>query len=150
MSFDTLFNHMKASILLFQHITAQLQIYFSEGLESLLSYSVSYVFTSSFILQCCVKDKQFWLPFSPSRYKCNVEFELIHYDIRGGYHTTFHLGAYYFFIIVNDYSRSTWVCSMRFKYKILLIKCFISMVRTRLENRVRWVRTISFQEFLSL
>ena len=57
----------------------------------------------------CHLARQTKLPFQSSEISTKKIFELIHIDTWGPYKTPSHDGYKYFLIIVDDYSRSTWL-----------------------------------------
>lgn len=59
--------------------------------------------------------KQTRLPFPSSPISSQTLFELIHCDIWGPHRTKSKSGASYFFTIVDDFTRYTWIHLMSFK-----------------------------------
>lgn len=75
-------------------------------------------------------------------------FELIHVDIWGGYRTASISGSHYFWTIVDDYTRCTWVYLMHYKSETChLLKSFIQLVETQYSSKVKILRSDNGQEF---
>jgi hypothetical protein len=85
---------------------------------------------------------------SISTSKC---FSLIHCNIWGRYKTPSIFGAFYFLIIVDDFSRFTWVFLMRNKSETqTLLRQFFHYVHTQFNTKVQKLRSDNGAEFLSL
>jgi len=61
------------------------------------------------VCEIFLRAKQTRSKFSISKKNAKENFDLIHYDIWGPYHTASLSGAHYFLSIVDDASRGTWV-----------------------------------------
>ncbi|KAL8120925.1 hypothetical protein AgCh_017922 [Apium graveolens] len=64
---------------------------------------------SDCICAICPSARQHRLSFTASEIKTTKNFELLHVDVWGPYHTVTHNGCRYFLTIVDDYSRATWL-----------------------------------------
>lgn len=93
----------------------------------------------------CPLAKHTRLPFPSSTSKSCANFELLHLDVWGPYSTQTFDGNIYFLIVVDDYSRVTWVFLLKFKCDILIVlKAFFKVVKiVRSDNRGEFVN----QEF---
>ena len=67
------------------------------------------------LVDICFRAKQMRIQFATSQSHEKVLFGLIHYDIWGAYKIPSLCGAQFFFTIVDDASRATWVYLMREK-----------------------------------
>lgn len=75
---------------------------------------------------------------------------MIHCDIWGGYRVASLSGAHYFLLIVDDYSRATWVFLMRHKSETQSpLRHFILYVKTQFSTQVQTLRTDNGQGFLA-
>lgn len=85
----------------------------------------------------CPLAKQTRLPFPNSMISTSFCFELIHLDVWGPYRIPSMSGARYFFIVVDDFSRSTWVFLMNTKIEVnYLIPHFFAMVKTQFNTEI--------------
>jgi transposase InsO family protein len=99
----------------------------------------------------CPLAKQSRLPFSPSVISSTKPFEKIHCDIWGRYRHPSISGAYYFLIVVDDYTRFTWIFLMRHKNETQsLLKQFFSYVHTQFDSHIKIFQSDNGGEFLSL
>ena len=64
------------------------------------------------VCDACHHTKQTRIPFFESSNKAECIFNLIHCDVWGPYTEASSCGAHYFFTIVDDASRATWVYLM--------------------------------------
>lgn len=68
-------------------------------------------------------------------------------DVWGPYKKTTHDKKYYFFTIVDDFSRATWIFLMQFKNKtIIFLKQFFCMVKNQFDASVKMLRTDNGKE----
>ena len=74
------------------------------------------IFSNKFVCDICHFLKQKWLPFPVSNSKPNKPFELIHCDIWGPIVTPSIHSHKYFFIIVDDFTRFTWIYLLKLKF----------------------------------
>jgi Reverse transcriptase (RNA-dependent DNA polymerase)/Integrase core domain len=89
-------------------------------------------------------------PFPLSKNKCIVPFELIHCDIWGGYSIPSHNGNRYFFTIVDDFTRCTWVYLMKNKSETQsYLKTFCAMVKTQFDTQIKIIRSDNAPELIS-
>lgn len=60
------------------------------------------------------------------------------------------MGVHYFLIIVEDFSRGTWVYLIKYRSKVLnYLSMFINMIETQFNKRVKCVRYDNALEFIS-
>lgn len=98
----------------------------------------------------CCRAKQTRDMFSRSSSVVLDLFDLIHCDIWGPYHTSTHSGARYFFTIVDEFSRATWVYLMQQKSQASdLLKIFCKMTQTQYHKPIKVVRSDNGLEFTS-
>jgi len=83
----------------------------SSGVLSFLPNSLGVVFKrdNNQVCDICYRAKQMRNQFHVSHNKEKCVFDLIHCDIWGPYRESSFCGAHYFFTIVDDASRATWV-----------------------------------------
>jgi len=100
------------------------------------------------ICQICPMAKLHRNSFSLSNTKCAFSFELIHVDIWGSYpHKTYN-GFQYFWTIVDDHSRATWVHLMAHKSNAFpLLKAFVSFLEQQFDTHVKVIRSDNGMEF---
>lgn len=90
----------------------------------------------------CPIAKQSKLGFSHSQTKSSCVFELIHMDIWGLFHISTYNGEKYFFNIIYNFSRGTWIFLMHSKMDALgMIRAFHLMVETQFSTKVKIGRT---------
>jgi hypothetical protein len=82
-----------------------------------LSKQFSFVQRKDTLQPCdsCHFSKQKKLPFSHSISSSNAPFDILHVDIWGPYSTDSTLGHKYFLILVDGYSRFTWIIFLKTK-----------------------------------
>ena len=108
-------------------------------------------FDSSHKCEICPLAKQTRHPFPSSLISTSKCFSLIHCDIWGRYKTPSHFGAFYFLILVDDFSRFTWVFLMRHKSETqTLPRQFFHYVNTQFNKKVQQLLSDNEAEFLSL
>lgn len=77
-----------------------------------------------------------------------VPFELMHIDIWGPYHVCTGGKYRYFQIIVDDFSRATWVHLLKLKSESLeILKMFCNFVKNQFEKSVKIVRSDNALKF---
>lgn len=90
----------------------------------------------------CLRAKQTRLPFPNSNIKTSSCFELIHYDIWGGYKVPSLSGAHYFLTIVDDFSRSTWIYLIKNKSDVgKNLIAFYNMIQTQFGKGIKRIRS---------
>jgi len=74
---------------------------------------------------------------------------LIHVDIWGPYSIPSIHGHKYFLTIVDDYSRHTWIFSLKQKSEVVkVLKNFVVFVPTQFETTIKIIRSDNETEFL--
>jgi len=105
-------------------------------------------YNKSFICDICHFAKKKKLPFSLSSSKSKKCFDLIHVDVWGPYSFTSILGHKYFFIIVDDYSRYSWVFPLKQKSKVVkILEDFVVFIQTQFETGIKVIRSDNETEF---
>ena len=88
------------------------------------------------------------LPFPLSSSKSKKCFDLIHIDVWGPYSVTSIHGHKYFFTIVDDYSRYTWVFPLKQKSKVVkILEDFVVFIQTQFESGIKVIRSDNGIEF---
>jgi len=90
------------------------------------------------------------LPFPLCHYKTSSLFELLHVDIWGPHHLNTYNGCKFFFTIVDDFSRATWVHLLSHKSNAtFLLQAFIVFVKKQFDAMVKVMRSDNGMEFHS-
>ena len=101
----------------------------------------------------CHLAKQKCLPFPNSNSVSISAFELLHLDIWGAFHLPTHDGFRYFFTIVDDFTRFTWVYLLRAKSDVAnIFPAFYNIVYTQYGVKIKLVRSdnaleVAFTDF---
>ncbi|GKB57113.1 retrovirus-related pol polyprotein from transposon TNT 1-94 [Tanacetum coccineum] len=108
-------------------------------------------FEKEHLCSACAMGKSKTKPYKPKSEDTNQEkLYLLHMDLCGPIRVASVNGKKYILIIVDDYSRFTWVKCLRLKDKALdfIIK-FLKMIQVRLKVPVRRIRTDNGTEFFN-
>ncbi|GKA14076.1 retrovirus-related pol polyprotein from transposon TNT 1-94 [Tanacetum coccineum] len=108
-------------------------------------------FEKNHLCSACAMGKSKKKPHKPKSEDTNQEkLYLLHMDLCGPMHVASVNGKKYILVIVNDYSRFTWVKFLRSKDEALdfIIK-FLKMIQVRLKVTVRRIRTDNGTEFVN-
>lgn len=98
----------------------------------------------------CPLAKHTRLPFPLSTTKTTTTFHLLHLDIWGPYHTPTFDGNKFFLTVVDDYSRVTWICLLKFKSDMVnVLRNFLKMIKTQFQAVVQVVMTDNGSEFVN-
>ncbi|KAK8999357.1 hypothetical protein V6N11_070528 [Hibiscus sabdariffa] len=98
----------------------------------------------------CPQAKQTCLPFPSSVSTSDKVFELIHLDLWGPYRISTHSGHRFFFTIVDDKTRMTWVYLLKLKSDVVLhLKTFFQYLQTQFSATVKVVRSDNGTEFFN-
>ncbi|XP_075092494.1 retrovirus-related Pol polyprotein from transposon RE1 [Nicotiana tabacum] len=98
----------------------------------------------------CPVAKKSKLPFSLSTSVSNVAFELVHYDIWGPYRVPSYSGKRYFVIVVDDYTRYTWIFLLNFKSEVIVVlRDFLTQIKNMFSSSIKVLRTDNGSEFFS-
>ncbi|KAG5526146.1 hypothetical protein RHGRI_032431 [Rhododendron griersonianum] len=101
------------------------------------------------VCDICPQAKQTRLCFPHSSISTNKPFQLIHVDIWGSFSKPSMSGARFFFTIVDDFSRCTWIYLMCFKSDMKYhLKSFFSMVKTQYHCQIKHIFSGQGEEFL--
>jgi len=105
-------------------------------------------YNKSFICDICHLAKQKRLSFPLSVSKSKKCFDLIHVDVWGPYSSSSIHGYKYFFTMVDDYSRYTWVFPLKQKSKVVkILEDFVVFIRTQFETTTKVIRSDNGTEF---
>ncbi|GJR41017.1 retrovirus-related pol polyprotein from transposon TNT 1-94 [Tanacetum coccineum] len=118
---------------------------------SLFRVSLSLNFEKGPSVFCCAMGKSKKKPYKPKSEDTNQEkLYLLHMDLCGPMRVASVNGKKYILVIVDDYSRFTWVKFLRSKDEALdfIIK-FLKMIQLRLKVPVRRIRTDNGTEFVN-
>ncbi|GJX31122.1 retrovirus-related pol polyprotein from transposon TNT 1-94 [Tanacetum coccineum] len=108
-------------------------------------------FEKDHLCSACAMGKSKKKPHKPKYKDTNQEkLYLLHMDLCGPMHVASVNEKKYILVIVDDYSRFTWVKCLRSKYEALdfIIK-FLKMIQVRLNVHVRRIRTDNGTEFVN-
>ena len=90
----------------------------------------------------CHLAKQRRFPFMSSNNLSNSPFQLIHIDVWGPFHTITTEGYRYFFTIVDDCTRFTWVYFLRAKSEVSAVfPNFFTLIQTQFNVKIKSVRS---------
>jgi len=85
--------------------------------------------------------KQRHLPFPVSTNASQCPFDLVHVDIWGPFSVQSINGSRFFFTIVDDFSRYTWIYLMHSKFQTrFIVQSFFTMVNTHFNLRIKSLR----------
>jgi len=88
------------------------------------------------------------LPFPLSASRSKKYFDLIHVDVWGPYSISSILSHKYFFTIVDDYSRYTWVFPLKQKSEVVkILKNLVAFIQTQFEKAIKLIRSDNETEF---
>jgi len=105
-------------------------------------------YNKSFICDICHFAKQKRLPFPLSVSKSKKCFDLIHVDVCGPYSLSSIHGHKYFLTIVDDYSRYTWVFSLKQKSKVVkYLEDFVIFIQTQFEIVIKVIKSDNETKF---
>ncbi|GJY30877.1 retrovirus-related pol polyprotein from transposon TNT 1-94 [Tanacetum coccineum] len=108
-------------------------------------------FEKDHLCSACALGKSSKKPHKPKSEDTNQEkLYLLHMDLCGPMRVASVNGKKYILVIVNDYSRFTWVKCLRSKDEApALIIIFLKMIQVRLKETVRRIRTDNGTEFVN-
>ena len=99
----------------------------------------------------CPKAKQTRLSFPISEIKTHSSFELLHCDIWGPHKIPTQTGHRFFLIVVDNFSRCTWIFLMTQKSQTThLLESFITFAQNQFHTTIKIVCTDNGLEFLSV
>ena len=117
---------------------------------TLLKSAFPYISSSKCNDSCsiCPLAKQRKLPYSLSNNKSECMFELIHIDIWGPLSVTSVYGHRYFLIVVDDFSRHTWLFMLKTKSEVSnYIISFVNLVETQFSCKIKSIKLDHNPEF---
>ncbi|GJR45691.1 retrovirus-related pol polyprotein from transposon TNT 1-94 [Tanacetum coccineum] len=111
----------------------------------------SFKFEKDHLCSACALGKSSKKPHKPKSEDTNQEkLYLLHMDLCGPMRVASVNGKKYILVIVDDYSRFTWVKCLRSKDEALVfIINFLKMIQVRLKETVRRIRTDNGTEFVN-
>ncbi|XP_010542220.1 PREDICTED: uncharacterized protein LOC104815505 isoform X1 [Tarenaya hassleriana] len=90
----------------------------------------------------CPLAKQPRLSFPFGGHRCSASFDVIHLDVWGPFHVETYDGYKYFFTLVDDFSRLTWVYLLHSKSDVLSkFSEFLAYVQTQFQTTVKQIRS---------
>ncbi|KAL1222421.1 Retrovirus-related Pol polyprotein from transposon TNT 1-94 [Cardamine amara subsp. amara] len=110
------------------------------------------LFLISFILlEVEIDAKQCRESFHSSDNKSEAIFDLIHVDLWGPYRSSSLCNAFYFLMIVDDYSRGVWVYLLHDKAQVgKTLKNYITLISRQFDKKIKMVRSDNGTEFTCL
>ncbi|XP_075099178.1 uncharacterized protein LOC142176037 [Nicotiana tabacum] len=94
--------------------------------------------------------KQSKLSFLISTTSSNKPFQLVHGNVWGPYRVPKHDGKRYFLILVDDFSRYTWIFLLNNKAETFVtVKQFLALVKNMFNSNVQTLRTYNDYEFFN-
>ena len=109
------------------------------------------VVTQQSVCRSCIEGKQHREPFpKKASRRASQSLELVHMDLCGPMQNASLGGSEYFMLIIDDYSRLTWVFFLRYKSEAFLsFKHWLVMVEKEIGHSVKTVRAGKGGEFTS-
>ena len=92
----------------------------------------------------CQHAKQTKATFKTKEHMTSHPLEIVHTDICGPTRTKIMQGEYYFMMLIDDYTRMTWVTFLKEKFKI-----FKAMVENETNQKIKCLRLGNGGEFTS-
>jgi hypothetical protein len=103
------------------------------------------------VCEGCQYGKARRIPFDKSLSRCKSPLELIHGDLIGPCTTPSYSGSLYMLVLVDDYTRFTWVYFMKEKSEVFSrFKEFKTTVESVLDKKIKRFRTDNGVEFTSI
>ena len=97
---------------------------------------------SSIICKQCQHGKQLRVNFKTKQYATSKHLELVHIDLCGPTRTKILQGETYFKLLIDDYTRMTWVTFLKHKYEAFnKFKAFKALVENKIEMRITCLRS---------
>ncbi|KAL2242389.1 UNVERIFIED_CONTAM: Retrovirus-related Pol polyprotein from transposon RE1 [Sesamum indicum] len=98
--------------------------------------------------ETCTLAKQNRLPFQLNENHSENVFDIIHIDVWGPYNQFSITHCIYMLTIVDDCSRATWIYMMMHKSQVpQKLECFLNMIETQFNKRVKRIRSDNGTEF---
>lgn len=100
------------------------------------------------ICDTCRYAKQKRLSFLVSHTKSSAIFDLVHIDVWGLFKVMFVHGHGYFFTMMDNFSRHTWLFLMKHKFETtFLIQSFINLIETQVGTKLKAFRSENGPKF---
>ena len=101
-----------------------------------------------FLCDTCQYTKQKCLPYTVSNHNASSPFELAHFYIWGPFNTTSIHRHKYFFTVLDDYSRFTWVYILKTKFEVPgKVQDFVTFVKVHFNSTIKFIRSDNGLEF---
>ena len=89
------------------------------------------------------------MPFNTSESISTDIFNLIHFDVWGPSSISSINGSRYFVVFVDDYSRYSWIFSMKYRSELLQVYSnFAKMVETHFSKRIKIFQSDNALEYI--
>ncbi|KAJ0653431.1 putative RNA-directed DNA polymerase [Helianthus annuus] len=125
----------------------------SQGLKSLSEKNMVYGIPSiNLVNSCegCILGKMNQKPYSSHSWRATKPLELIHADLCGAMQVESLGGSLYYFLLIDDFSRMSWVYFLKNKSQAFeKFKAFKTLVEKESEHRIKVLRTDRGGEFCS-
>lgn len=88
------------------------------------------------------------LPFPVSQHQSAKCFDLVHCDLWGPCNEVAYDGLKYFLTIVEDYSKCTWIYTLKYKSDVgITLQGFCKMIENQFESKIKIIRSHNGGEF---
>ncbi|MCO5571668.1 hypothetical protein L7F22_025415 [Adiantum nelumboides] len=102
------------------------------------------------VCEACMMGKQHWQPFPQEASRAKAPLELVHTNLCGKMNTTALRGSSYFMMLIDDYSRRTWVYFLKGKDEAFAkFKEWHVLVEKETGNKLKKLRSDRDGEFTS-
>ena len=102
------------------------------------------------ICKHCQHGKQVKVEFKINEYSTTKPLEIVHTDLCGPMRTKGLEGELYFMLLIDDYTRMTWVCFHKKKLEAFnYFKIFKEMVENETDLKIKTLRSNNGGEFTS-
>jgi transposase InsO family protein len=106
--------------------------------------------TSNAMCRQCQLGKQTRVRFKTKEYTTSKPLELVHTDLCGPTRTESLQGDSYFMLIINDFTRMSWICFLKENSEALnKFKAFKTLVENEMETKIKCLRLDNGGEFTS-
>jgi hypothetical protein len=107
--------------------------------------------TSSTICKQCQHGNQSRVSFKTKEYATSKTLELVHTNLCGPTRTKILQGESYFMLLIDDYTRITWVAFLKNKFEAFeKFKAFKALVENEIDMKIKCLRLDNGGEFTSI